>query len=33
MTRPALNLNGMQCTTHLSTPLIVVNGPIRARWA
>jgi hypothetical protein len=30
MTDPALNLNGMQCSTHLSTPLVVVNGPIRA---
>lgn len=30
MTTPALNLNGMQCSTHLSTPLVVVNGPIRA---
>lgn len=29
MTNPALNLNGMQCSTHLSTPLVVVNGPIR----
>jgi hypothetical protein len=29
MTSPALNLNGMQCSTHLSTPLVVVNGPIR----
>jgi len=30
MSDPALNLNGMQCSTHLSTPLVVVNGPIRA---
>ena len=29
MTDPALNLNGMQCSTHLSTPLVVVNGPAR----
>lgn len=29
MTNPVLNLNGMQCSTHLSTPLVVVNGPIR----
>ncbi len=29
MTNPALNLNGMQCSTHLSTPLVVVNGPVR----
>ena len=29
MTDPALNLNGIQCSTHLSTPLVVVNGPAR----
>lgn len=29
MTDPALNLNGMQCSTHLSTPLVLVNGPTR----
>jgi len=29
MTDPALNLNGMQCSTHLSTPLVLVNGPAR----
>ena len=29
MTDPALNLNGMQCSTHLSTPLVVVHGPAR----
>ena len=29
-TDPSLNLNGIQCSTHLATPLIVVNGPIRA---
>jgi len=29
MTDPALNLNGIQCSTHLSTPLVVVNGPVR----
>ena len=29
MTDPALNLNGMQCSTHLSTPLVIVNGPAR----
>ncbi|MGH7746307.1 MAG: hypothetical protein ACREQ5_16335, partial [Candidatus Dormibacteria bacterium] len=23
------NLGGMQCSTHLSTPLLIVNGPIR----
>ena len=25
------NLHGVQCTTHVTTPLIVVNGPIRRR--
>lgn len=25
------NLHGVQCTTHVVAPLIVVNGPIRAR--
>jgi hypothetical protein len=29
MTDPVMNLNGMQCSTHLSTPLVVVNGPAR----
>jgi hypothetical protein len=29
MTNPTMNLNGMQCSTHLSTPLVVVNGPAR----
>lgn len=29
ITQPALNLNGMQSSTHLATPLVVVNGPIR----
>ena len=29
MTQPSLNLNGMQCSTHLATPLVIVNGPIR----
>lgn len=28
-TEPVLNLHGMQCSTHLATPLVVVNGPIR----
>ncbi|HVA37268.1 MAG TPA: hypothetical protein VNJ51_06620 [Candidatus Dormibacteraeota bacterium] len=23
------NLGGMQCSTHLSTPLLIINGPIR----
>ena len=27
MTDPVMNLNGMQCSTHISTPLVVVNGP------
>jgi hypothetical protein len=26
---PAFNLNGVQATTHVAAPLIVVNGPIR----
>jgi hypothetical protein len=30
MADPRLNLNGIQCTTHLATPLVLVNGPIRA---
>jgi hypothetical protein len=25
---PAFNLNGVQATTHMATPLLVVNGPI-----
>lgn len=29
MTDPALNLNGIQSSTHLATPLLVINGPIR----
>lgn len=29
MTDPVMNLNGIQCSTHLSTPLVVVNGPAR----
>ncbi|MDR0360967.1 MAG: hypothetical protein LBJ87_16085 [bacterium] len=28
---PRFNLNGVQATTHLVAPLLVVNGPIRAR--
>lgn len=28
---PAFNLNGVQATTHMAAPLLVVNGPIRAR--
>src|SRR5438067_4915033 len=30
LTQPALNLNGVQATTHMAAPLLVVNGP-RAR--
>jgi hypothetical protein len=26
---PAFNLNGVQATTHVSAPLIVINGPVR----
>ncbi len=26
---PAFNLNGVQATTHMASPLIVVNGPVR----
>ncbi len=28
LTDPAFNLNGVQATTHVASPLIVVNGPI-----
>src|SRR5579862_5307714 len=28
---PAFNLNGVQATTHMAAPLLVVNGPIRKR--
>lgn len=24
-----LNIGGMQCSTHLSTPLLIINGPVR----
>jgi hypothetical protein len=24
-----MNLNGMQCSTHMATPLVIVHGPIR----
>jgi hypothetical protein len=27
---PAFNLNGVQATTHMASPLLVVNGPVRA---
>ncbi len=29
LTDPAFNLNGVQATTHMACPLLVVNGPIR----
>src|SRR5258707_9206924 len=28
LTDPAFNLNGVQATTHVASPLIVVNGPV-----
>ena len=28
---PAFNLHGMSASTHFSAPLIIVNGPVRAR--
>src|SRR5688500_12246312 len=28
LTDPAFNLNGVQATTHVAAPLVVVNGPI-----
>ena len=31
LVEPAFNLNGVQATTHMAAPLLVVNGPIRAR--
>jgi hypothetical protein len=27
--QPAFNLNGVQATTHMAAPLLVVNGPVR----
>jgi hypothetical protein len=30
LTQPAFNLNGVQATTHMAAPLLVVNGPIVA---
>jgi hypothetical protein len=27
------NLNGVQATTHMASPLLVVNGPVRPRSA
>lgn len=29
LTDPAFNLNGVQATTHMAAPLLVVNGPVR----
>ena len=29
LTDPAFNLNGVQATTHMASPLLVVNGPVR----
>ena len=26
---PAMNIGGMQCSTHMSTPLLILHGPIR----
>ncbi len=31
LTDAAFNLNGVQATTHMASPLLVVNGPIAAR--
>src|SRR5262245_60510345 len=28
LTAPAFNLNGVQATTHMAAPLLIVNGPI-----
>jgi hypothetical protein len=30
LTQPAFNLNGVQATTHMAAPLLVVNGPVAA---
>jgi lysylphosphatidylglycerol synthetase-like protein (DUF2156 family) len=30
LTQPAFNLNGVQATTHMAAPLLVVNGPLAA---
>lgn len=29
MLERSFNLNGMQCSTHMATPLVIVHGPIR----
>ena len=31
LVEPAFNLNGVQATTHMAAPLLVVNGPARIR--
>src|SRR3954454_2655143 len=31
LTQPAFNLNGVQATTHMAAPLLVVNGPEACR--
>lgn len=31
LAEPAFNLNGVQATTHMASPLLVVNGPIAAQ--
>jgi hypothetical protein len=31
LAQPAFNLNGVQATTHMAAPLLVVNGPIAAQ--
>src|SRR5438552_17528794 len=30
LAQPAFNLNGVQATTHMAAPLLVVNGPVPA---
>lgn len=29
-TDPAMNIGGIQCSTHMASPLLIVHGPIRA---
>ncbi len=31
LAEPAFNLNGVQATTHMAAPLLVVNGPVRGQ--
>ena len=33
MLERTFNLNGMQCSTHMATPLVIVHGPIRDQIA